>query len=138
MSDLAHLSYQKVNDTSLEINRYYGFFRQEKAAKAKVEIANSLTELILAANGTVEGTIKATSSRWWYNTDSLTAVVNDTELEISIGAKHRRKATLGLPNSGIFSELVVSIFTYENPQQFMQSSLAEKMKEYLNKYANNL
>ena len=134
MSDLAHLCYPVNNDTLVEISRHYGFFRKEKAAQAKLEIAQGLTQLIHAANGTVEGNVKATSSRWWYNTDTLTALVNDTELEISIGARHKRKATQSLPCAGIFSELAVSIFTYQNPQQFMQTPLAKEMKKYLSQY----
>ncbi len=134
MSDLADLCYQQLNDTPAEINRYFGFFRKQKAAQAKHEIAQGLTGLILAAHGSVDGEVTSTSWYWVYNTDSLTAVVGSTTLEISLGARHRRKATKGLPYAGIFSELVVNIFPYDNPQQFMQSSLAAQMKEYLSCY----
>lgn len=138
MSDISSHSYQEIHDTPHEIQRYYGFFWKEKAAQAKYEIAQNLTGLILAANGTVEGRIAPTSSRWWYNTDSLTALVDSTELEISLGAKHNRKAAVGLPCAGIFSELAVLIFTYDNAQQFMQSNLAGEMKEYLSRYGTSI
>ncbi len=137
MSDLANLCYQKSSDTPSEINRYFGFFRKEKAAQAKSEIGFYLSALIQAAGGTIEGKIDPKSSRWWYNTDTLTAVINDMEVEISLGAKHRRKATIGLPHSGLFSELTISIFSYDTALQFMQSNLAAEMKKYLNQYANS-
>ncbi len=137
MSDLAQLSYQVHRDTSVEINRYFGFFRKPKAAQAKVEIARGLTGLILEAHGFIDGQVSPTSWYWVYNTDSLLAVIGDTTLEISLGARHRRKATMGLPCAGIFSELVVNIYPYENPLQFMQSLLAMQMKEYLSRYGTS-
>ena len=108
----------------------------EKAAQAKVEIAHGLTELVRAAQGMVEGSIQARSSRWWYNTDSLSVLAEETELEISLGAKHRLKATWGIPCAGILSELVVNIFTYSNVVKFMESDLAQEMKKYLNQYGD--
>ena len=137
MSDLAHLCYQIHRDTPEEINRYFGFFRQEKAAQAKVEIGRGLTELVRTVNGIAEGKINPQSWLWLYNTNSLTVLVDNTKLAISLGARHRRKATTGLPCAGIFSELVVSIFPYQNPLQFMQSPLAAEMKKYLTQYANS-
>ncbi len=128
----------EIHDTPHEIQRYYGFFRKEKAAQAKIEIAAGLTALVQAAQGTVEGTAKATSSRFWYNTDSLAAFVGGLELEISLGAKHYRKAATVLPSAGLFSELVVNIFTYGNVAQFMETDLAKEMKKYLDKYGNGI
>jgi len=135
MSDLANHSYHIHRDTPDEINRYFGFFRPEKAAAAKVEIGQSLTELVRAAHGTVEGEISPKSWWWFYHTDSLTVLVNDTTLEISLGARHKLKATADLPCAGIISEAVVSIFPYH--PRFMQSQLAAEMKKYLNQYANS-
>lgn len=134
MFDLSSHSYQEIRDTPHEIQRYYGFFRKERAAEAKAEIAQGLTALVQAVPGTVEGTVKATSSRFWYNTDSLAAFADGRELEIFLGAKHFGKATNGLPRAGIFSELVVNIFTYGNVAHFMESDLAKEMKKYLSSY----
>ncbi len=138
MSDLSLHSYQEIRDTFHEIGRYYGFFRKERAAEAKAEIAQGLTALIQAAKGTFEGTVRAASSRWWYNTDSLAAFVDGRELEIFLGAKHQGRATNRLPCAGIFSELAVNIFTYGNVIKFIESSLAKEMKRYLDKYGNGI
>lgn len=132
MSDLATLSYHVHRDTACEINRYFGFYRQEKAALAKVFLGTSLTDLVHTAGGTIEGVAEPISWYLLYHTNTLYARIDNTDVEITLGARKRRKATLGLPISGIHSEVAVCIIPMN--LDFMKSELAHTIKEYLTIY----
>lgn len=133
MPDLATLCYQENRDTHSEINRYFGFFRRETAALAKVAIGKNVSNYVYAAGGTLEGIVKPQAWPLIYHTDLLHAHVRDTQIQITIGARKRWKATMDLPCAGIISELAIEFFSYD--ARLMEDPLVTKIKNYLSRFS---
>ena len=126
--------HREFNDTTEEIHRIFGFGQRDDAGKAKLEIGTKLLEDLMAAGSIiVDLNLSNHSWRWLYHTSSIQALVENFPLDIMLGAKHRRKATKGLPHAGIYSELVVNIYS-SGHRELLLHPLVQQMKSYLTNY----
>ena len=128
------ICHREFNDTTEEIHRIFGFGQRDYAGKAKLEIGTKLLEDLIAADSAiVDFNLSNHSWRWLYHTSSIQALVENLPLNIMLGARYRRKATSGLPHAGIYSQLVVNIYS-SGHLKLLLHPLVQQMKSYLTDY----